>query len=322
MAGALALLFLPQFAAAATSPFGVGLPEQGGPGLIPQIAALQQRFYRELTAGLAALREDGRAFFWLGGVSFLYGIVHAAGPGHGKVVISSYLLAHERTARRGVLIAFAAAFVQALTAIALIAVMAALLGLTSFAITDTARLLEIGSYALILALGVFLLFRKSRPFLARLFPAARPASLGAAASVEAGDGAQHGEDGHHHAHGSCCGHAHLPDAKTLEWGGWKAAFGAILSVGLRPCTGALIVLVFALSQGIFWAGIAATFLMALGTGLTVAALAALAVGAKGLAGRLAASGHGAGYLLMPALEWLGALFITLFGATMLAGALA
>jgi len=334
-----ACLLLPGLALAATSPFGVGLPEQGGAGLIPAIASLQRSFYQELTAGIAAISRDGRAFWWLGAVSFVYGIVHAAGPGHGKVVISSYLLAHERTARRGIAIAFAAAMVQALVAVGLIGVMAAILGLTSFAITDTARLFEAGSYALILGLGLYLLWRKSRPFLARL-RRSRPeaVSLGAAASHDVhhghhhhghhqhGAGHDHAHDhqhgDHHHDHDCSCGHAHIPDPQTLQEGGTRAALGAILSVGMRPCSGALIVLVFALSQKIFWAGVAATFLMALGTGLTVASLAAIAVGAKGLAGRLVASGNGGAALVMPALEWLGALVITAFGALMLAGALA
>ena len=59
-----------------------------------------------------------------------------------------------------------------------------------------------------------------------------------------------------------------------------AAFTAIVAVGLRPCSGAIIVLVFALAQGLFWAGVAATFVMGLGTAITVAVIATLAVGAR------------------------------------------
>ncbi len=60
----------------------------------------------------------------------------------------------------------------------------------------------------------------------------------------------------------------------------------VLAIGLRPCSGALVVLVFALSQGVLWAGIASVFLMGLGTAITVASLATLAMTAKGLARRL------------------------------------
>ncbi|MDQ0325594.1 ABC-type nickel/cobalt efflux system permease component RcnA [Rhodopseudomonas julia] len=325
-------------AEAATSPFGVGLPgEGGGAGLVPMIAALQKGFYRELTATLSRLASDGSAFWWLGSVSFIYGIVHAAGPGHGKVVISSYILANEKTARRGVLIAFLAAFLQAVVAVALIGALAAVLGLTSFAITDTARAFEIGSYGLVLALGLFLLWRKSRRLFARLRlrPGLRhagadlaPAAAGAhghdvhlsETHVHDGHTHAHGHD-HHHDHGACCGH--VPDAALVEKSrGLAGAAAAVVSVGLRPCSGALIVLVFALSQKIFWAGVAATFLMALGTGLTVAVLAALAVGAKGVAARLLRTRPGAGAAFVSLLEWGGALAITALGGLLLAGALA
>jgi len=297
-------------------------PEQpaASPGLMARIAALQTAFNRDLTAALKDLKEGG-AFWWLGGISFLYGIVHAAGPGHGKVVISSYLLANEQSIRRGVLIAFIAAFVQAAVAVGLIAVLAALLNMTSTAITGTAKLFEAGSFALVAALGLYLLARKSRAALAmlrggdphahdghhhhhqhghtKLTPA--PRSLGAAAVDDAHD--------HHHGHDAASDHGRM------------SALAAIASVGIRPCSGALVILVFALAQGIFWAGIASTFLMALGTALTVAILAALAVGAKDIARRFAGGDDRRAGQVMLALEILAALFITALGLTLFAGSL-
>nr|MBA3518262.1 hypothetical protein [Hyphomicrobiales bacterium] len=97
---------------------------------------------------------------------------------------------------------------------------------------------------------------------------------------------------------------------------------AVLSVGLRPCSGALIILVFALAQGIFWAGVASTFLMALGTAITVAALAALAVGAKDVALRLARGDDRRSAQAMLALEIVAALLVTVLGAVLLIGSLA
>ena len=99
----------------------------------------------------------------------------------------------------------------------------------------------------------------------------------------------------------------------------SGAAAAILSVGIRPCTGALIVLVFALSQGIFWAGVASTFVMALGTAMTVALLAALAVGAKGFAGRLASGDDRRAGQIMLGLELAAALFITAMGTALFIG---
>lgn len=294
LAAIITLAAAPAFA----SPFGVGLPEASPPGFLPWIAGLQSQFYRDLTAALKDLKESGQAFWWLGGVSFAYGVVHAAGPGHGKVVISSYLLANEERARRGVALAFVSAFVQALVAVAIVGVMAAALGFTSMQITQTAQALEVGSYALVAALGIYLLARKGKQIRHVLAHHHR-----------------HGHDHHHHEHGHAC--CHVPDPAK---GGTAAA--AVLSVGLRPCSGALIVLVFALAQGIFWAGVASTFLMALGTAITVAVLAALAVCAKGVAGRLAGRDSARAERVLLGLEILGALAITALGAVLLLGALA
>lgn len=306
--GAVALVALAVPVLAAPSPFGVAVPEQGGGGLLPWVAQLQAQFYGELTSALKALRDGANALWWLGGLSFAYGVVHAAGPGHGKVVISSYLLANEEAARRGVAIAFCAAAVQAAVAVALVGVAAAVLNLTSFAITDAARLLEVGSYALIAALGLTLLWRKGRAGWRELTVGShgQAHACGAAVAVPSPNA------------GCCAGHA-MPSSAAATPGG---AAAAVLSVGLRPCTGALIVLVFALAQGIFWAGVASTFLMALGTGLTIAILAAMAVGAKGLAVRLARGDSRRGGRIMLVLELCGALAVTGFGLVLLGGALA
>ena len=78
-------------------------------------------------------------------------------------------------------------------------------------------------------------------------------------------------------------------------------------------------LVFALAQGLFWAGVAATLLMGLGTAITVAIVATIAVGARGFAGRLAKAKPGAGMLIIRGLETAAAAVIVLFGAALLAG---
>ena len=172
-------------------------------------------------------------------------------------MISSYLLATGETLRRGILISFLSAMAQAVTAVIVVGVFAVLLGATSQAMGVAAWWLEAASYALIVTLGVALLFRRS------LIPA--------------------------HRHDENCDHSHGPRVEDLDGEfGWRRAWAAILAVGLRPCTGALLILVFALAQGLVWAGVAATFIMALGTAITVAAIATLAVTAKHLALWLAA----------------------------------
>ena len=88
------------------------------------ILAKQSEFYREMSSTIRAAKSDGSAVWTLLGISFAYGIFHAAGPGHGKAVISSYLVADEETARRGIVLSFASALLQALMAVALVAVLA------------------------------------------------------------------------------------------------------------------------------------------------------------------------------------------------------
>jgi nickel/cobalt transporter (NicO) family protein len=93
----------------------------------------------------------------------------------------------------------------------------------------------------------------------------------------------------------------------------------IIAVGLRPCSGAIIVLVFALAQGLFWAGIASTFVMGLGTAITVGAIASLAVGARAFAKRMAGSRTGYGVLALRGLEVGGACLVILVGVALLTG---
>ena len=80
-------------------------------------AGKQSEFYREISSTIRAAKSDGSAVWTLLGISFAYGIFHAAGPGHGKAVISSYLVANQETARRGIVLSFASALLQSLVAV-------------------------------------------------------------------------------------------------------------------------------------------------------------------------------------------------------------
>ena len=96
----------------------------------------------------------------------------------------------------------------------------------------------------------------------------------------------------------------------------------MLAVGLRPCSGAIIVLIFALAQDLFVTGVGATLIMALGTAITVAAIATVAVGARNIASRIAKTRSGLGMLVMRAIEVGAAGLIVAFGALLLAGYMA
>ncbi|WP_310200063.1 nickel/cobalt transporter [Ancylobacter sp. 3268] len=303
LAGALvagAVLALP---ALAQSPFGVAPPPPAPEGLVGFILAKQAEFYRLLTGAVRAAKQDGSALYLLGGISFAYGVFHAAGPGHGKAVISSYLLANEASLKRGIGLAFASALAQSLTAILVAGIFAVILGATAAAMQRAVFLIEITAYGLIVLLG------------------ARLAYVKAGALVRA----WRGEPDHVHAAGEACedGHAHLPGPEALPRGGVKEWWAAVLSVGLRPCSGAILVLVFSLTQGIFWVGAASTALMGVGTAITVSAVAAIAVFAKHLAVRLAARREGNGIAVaLRAVELAAALALVAFGLALLFGFMA
>lgn len=278
----------------------------GTPGPLGWVADRQREFYRALTDALGELKTGNRAFWVLGLLSFLYGVFHAAGPGHGKVVITSYMVARERDVLRGVGLSFAAAMMQSLTAVVFVVVAASALRLTSLAMADAAGWMAAGSYALIAALGAWLVWRKAR------------------AIMEGGHG-----HGHNHSHGHQTeGHNHHHDhgdhhhaVGPVSDNSLKEMAGIVFAVGLRPCSGALIVLAFALTQGLLLAGIVATFVMGLGTALTVSVLAGAAVVFKDWAARTA---RGRGGALEAAVSWLelaAALAVFGFGAVLLGASL-
>ena len=362
VAGVLLLAGAFDAAFAQAGPFGAPRPQAPAVpvgGVLGWIFAKQAEFYRQFSSLIRAAKADGNAAWGLLGLSFLYGIFHAAGPGHGKAVISSYMVANGETWTRGVILSFASALFQALVAVVVVGVAAVLLNATAATMGRAVNAIEIVSYSLIILIGLRLLWVKGRAFIAALQTLHRPAAVGAAVTPpdfhhdhapprhhaqdhcahhdhHAHDHHAHGH-GHdhphhdHHAHGAChghdhddhasaWGHAHAPEPEELAGaGGWKWGFSAIIAVGLRPCSGAILVLVFALAQGLFWTGVAATFIMGLGTAITVAAIATIAVFAKSWAKRFADTRSGYGMLAMRGIEVGAAVVIIAFGGLLLTG---
>lgn len=229
----------------------------------------QQSFYGAMNASLRQMNGGtaGLAAWTLLLLSFGYGVLHAAGPGHGKAVISAWLLATENELKRGVLVSFLSSIVQALAAIAIVSAVLFIFGAAVSATRTATGVLESASYALIGTLGLYLLWTAFRPLFAPR---------------------QHAHDHHDHSN---CGHAHVPEARQVRenWSLAKACSMAF-AVGLRPCSGAILVLLAAYPLGLYWAGIVSVFAMAAGTFLTVSVVAALTVYSKRLALRFAGSG--------------------------------
>jgi nickel/cobalt transporter (NicO) family protein len=304
-------------------------------GIAGWVLAKQALFYRALAGMIRSAKTDGFALWGLMGISFAYGIFHAAGPGHGKAVISSYLLANEETWRRGITLSFAAAVMQSLTAVIIVAVAAVLLGVTAKLMGDTVRIIEIVSYGLIMLLGARLLWVKGRSFIGALHALkAEPENTKmetrdncychhAPTSSHASFHCHHAARHEHEPEILLWGHVHGPEPQELSGpGGWGRGLSAIVAVGMRPCSGAIIVLVFALAQGLFWAGIVSTFVMGLGTAITVAAIATLAVGAKALAKRVTSRPTGYGTVFIRGIEFAAAGLVLAFGVLLFTGYMA
>lgn len=353
----LALTALASLAHAA-SPLGIGSAEPsyqpaGGPfaELLVWINTHQQDFYRSLTGALKAMREDPWSLLSLIGLSFAYGVFHAAGPGHGKAVISSYLLANEIELRRGILVSFVSAFLQGLVAIAVVGAAYFALRGTSISMTDATRTLEIASYAMIVAFGIWLLVRKLRASFATQSQASSAGSLFDAATAPSGGsvtaslfagpsetstrrettGSRFRAMAVSHDHDALapgsvcheCGIAHLPDPSLVGGSvfGLRDAWSAVIAVGLRPCSGALLVMTFSLLNGLLLGGILSVLAMALGTAITVSVLASLAVGAKSIALKLSGPGSRRAGIVASSIEVGAALVVILLGALLLAASL-
>ncbi|MBW9065126.1 nickel/cobalt transporter [Rhizobium herbae] len=334
---ALALVAVAVTVAHAQSPLGIGTAEPAFKttglfgGFFSFVNMEQQRFYHTLTQAIKGMRENPWQLWSLIGLSFAYGVFHAAGPGHGKAVISSYMIANETELKRGVLLSFLSSMMQGGVAILLVGAAYLVLRGSSISMTEATHFLEVVSYALIAAFGGWLLFRKLRGLRERrLVPALGQDHRHGAHQHDHGhhDHVHHSHDGHHgHSHGpgevcDTCGHAHAPDPSMLKGDRFalREAWSAIIAVGLRPCSGALIVLSFALLNGLYLGGVLSVFAMSIGTAITVSVLATLAVTAKDLAVRYAASGNAA-MRISNGIEISGALLVLVLGVVLLGASL-
>jgi nickel/cobalt exporter len=297
-------------------------------GIFGWVLRTQQSLQRDLATGVKNLKSENAmgAAVVLALASFVYGVVHAVGPGHGKMVISSYVVANEETVRRGVIISFIAAAFQALTAVALVGILAFALNASGLQINAWSNQLETVSYALIALVGAWLLATQLIR-LYRRWQDQRVSASDAAHDHHHGDHGRHHHHDHAHAHhhhdhaeGEACNH--IVDARDLAGPfDWRKMLAVVFSVGIRPCTGAILVLIFALTQGMFWAGVAATFAMALGTAITVAALATLALGSRELALKLGGRTGAFAEAVWTLCAIGGSALILLFGATLFAASL-
>ncbi|MGF1659821.1 MAG: nickel/cobalt transporter [Rubrimonas sp.] len=260
-------------------------------------AATQREAQNAIAAAAQALRRgDPGAFAALLGVCALYGFAHAVGPGHGKVLIGGAALVSRAGLGRLVALSLVASLAQSATAILL-----TLGGLWLLAIpaTQAVRIAEDAlapaSGAAIAAIGALVLWRGARGL--------------RAARAETGPGASCG-----------CGHAHGPTPEQAERvHSLRDAAAIVAGVAIRPCTGAIFLLLIAARLDLLWAGIAGTFAMGLGAGGFTALVAAWGRAARGAA---LLAGSGAAARSFALLQIVGGAAIAVSGAALAATALA
>ena len=318
----------------ARRPFAVAGGEGGGGGnggVAGWLMAEQSSLTHLMAAEVHALHGQSSAALGLIGLGLAYGVVHAAGPGHGKAVLASYMLANETSLRRGATMALMAALLQALIAIALVGAAGFVFQATASQMTHAANWIELASYCSVAAIGAWLVWRKGSALFAALGEhAERRRALASTPSYFGGawrepalslTGAYRAAPPE--ATGQLldeCGHMHMPDPAGLDGRlSWRAAAGTVIAAGARPCSGAILVLVFAMAQGLFAAGVAAAFAMAIGTAATTGALAWIAVFAKAAPMRLAAGENSLLALVARGFEFAAALAVLAFGVALLLG---
>lgn len=203
--------------------------------------------------------------------SFVYGVLHALGPGHGKIVITTWLATHPSKLKSSIGLTLASSLLQGLVAIALVVVVLTVLQLPARQLHMSSFWLEKGSYALVGVLGGLLCWRAIKKLRALLRKPTFKAFT-----------AHHVHDAH------CgCGHQHLPTQEQLQdTDDWRARLMIILSMGMRPCSGAIMVLLFSKVIGVFSWGVASALAMAAGTSLTITSLALLVHSFRQLAVKL------------------------------------
>lgn len=250
---------------------------QHWPQILLQSILWQKGLHQQMTGLLQQVASNPhQAGLTLMGFSLLYGVLHALGPGHGKVVIATFLATHPTKMKTSLQLTLAAAVVQGTVAIALVTVMLGVLQLSSRQLHLSSYWLEKGSYLLVSGLGLWLCWRAVKKIGQALRPA--PARMSITRIVPVGH--QHGEH--------CgCGHQHVPDNAMLSQAtGWKTRTAVVLSMGLRPCSGAIMMLLFSKVIGVYVWGVLSALVMALGTALTVSAMALVVQLSRALAQRL------------------------------------
>ena len=243
------------------------------PFLLHKVILWQKAFNLQLSSSLNQLNQQHpEAGITLIFISFFYGIFHAIGPGHGKFILTSYLALEQSKLKQAVKISLASSIVQGIVAILLVSIIVVAFTLSRSYFNLTLKWVERSSFMLMILLGFYWIYqawkgiRPPKLQIRKISPMQMPQEKTPLVS-------------HHIHHEHCgCGHQHLPSSVQMNQStGWKSQLFLILSIGSRPCSGAILVLFLSYTLNIYLWGILATLMMALGTGITLTIFALIVI---------------------------------------------
>lgn len=290
----------------------------------PSLVISSIQWQREINSELADLLYEAKSNPWgagsyLIGFSFIYGMLHSLGPGHGKVIVSTYLATHPTKAKASLVLTIVSAFLQALVAILLVSVLLWGFSASMRMVNDKANMFVSLSFALVAVVGALICWKALRNIYRSIrkpklkvkaittlaagtsSPISVQSPMALRSSVPAGsmmltpsNALQPAEHAHaDHSHADCgCGHQHVADADAINKASTLREYaGIIVTIGVRPCTGAIMVLLFANMVGLYWMGVVSAFAMAIGTAFTTSTIAIMTLTGKNLVKRYLAAGN-------------------------------
>jgi ABC-type nickel/cobalt efflux system permease component RcnA len=282
-------------------------------GLLRRLAHQQMLLNARISHQFKAVRDtgSGAALAAILGFAFLYGVLHAAGPGHGKSIVAAYFVANKARWTSGVVMGGVISLLQGATAILVVFLLSLVLRTTQTAVENNGAMIEFVSYGLVVGIGLVLFFR---------------AVTGKGCGHSHGPiapGHDHGDHGHDHA---ACGHHHHDHDRHSHRDHRPGASGRsfrrvlTLAAGVAPCASAIIIMLFALANGALLVGAAAVLSLSVGMGVTVSAIGVLSILARGLMLRFAGGETAAGVRLERALNVAGSVLVVCFAGALMLGA--
>ncbi len=256
------------------------------PGFTHKIMARIGKFQRSLNKNLSLLTKriketkSTKLLFFIMFVTFIYGVVHALGPGHGKTLTFSYFLSEETNIKKGIAVGCIIGFLHATSALFLVLLLYFTIKKAHLNnIEEMSRTIKLVSYALIAVIGLFLLAKKVYDIRKR-----------------------RGFKG-----------------EEIEIQNTQSIIPFAIAVGLVPCTGSTIVLLFSLSLGVLKIGIISIIFMALGMATTISIVGILTILAKSKVKKILSEKSNGYSLFQNIVSVLGAFLIFMLGAILFLG---